>query len=76
MKKIFTAVEVIREKKMNIGTFYLASEANIWWSIVKDPLQGCKLTCAKLFEELRAKLYPMTVQQHKEKKFMGLEHER
>lgn len=52
MEKIFTMVKVPEEKKLNIGTFYLAGEAYIWWSTVKDNLQGPKLACAKFLEEL------------------------
>jgi len=36
MEKIFAVVEVPEEKKVNIGTFYLAGEADIWCSTVKD----------------------------------------
>jgi len=30
IKKIFTVVEVPEGKKVNIGTYYLTSEADIW----------------------------------------------
>ena len=30
MEKIFTMVEALEEKKVNIGTYYLTSEADIW----------------------------------------------
>ena len=36
MENIFTVVEVLDEKKVNIRTFYLSGEADIWWNIVKD----------------------------------------
>ena len=38
MDKIFTMVKVPEEKKVNAGTYYLTSEAEIWWNIVKDKL--------------------------------------
>ena len=38
MDKIFTVVEVPEEMKVNIGTYYLTGEADIWWNIVKDKL--------------------------------------
>ena len=63
IKKIFAVVEVPEEKKVNIGTFYLTSEADIWWSTVKDNLQGPEFMCAKFLQELRAKFYPITIQQ-------------
>ena len=72
MKKIFAGVEVPEEKKVNIGTFYLAGEVDIWWSTMKDKLQGPGLTWAKFLQELRAKFYPITVQRQKEKDFMAL----
>ena len=72
MEKIFAVVEVPKQKKVNIGTVYLAGQANIRWSIVKDKLQGPELTWAKFLQELRAKLYPITVQRQKEKEFMEL----
>jgi len=34
IEKIFVVVEVLKEKKVNIGTFYFAGEADIWWSTV------------------------------------------
>jgi len=36
MEKISTVVEVLQENKVNIGTYYLTSEADIWWNTVKD----------------------------------------
>ena len=36
MEKIFAIVKVPKEKKVNIETFYLAGEADIWCSTVKD----------------------------------------
>jgi len=30
MEKIFAVVEVPKDKNMNIGTFYLTGEADIW----------------------------------------------
>jgi len=44
MEKIFTVVEVSEEKKVNIGTYYLTSEADIWWNVVKDKLLGPEFT--------------------------------
>ena len=35
MEKIFTMVEVLEKKKVNIGTYYLSGEADIWWNTVK-----------------------------------------
>lgn len=72
MEKIFTVVEVPEEKKVNRGAFYLAGEADIWWSTVKNKLQGCEFTWAKFLEKIRAKFYPITVQRQMEKEFMEL----
>jgi len=72
MEKIFTVVEAPEEKKVNLGTFYLTGEVDIWWSTVKDKLQGPELTWTKFLEELRAKFYPITVQRQTEKEFMEL----
>jgi len=69
MEKIFVVVEVPEEKKVNIGTFYLASEADIGWSTMKDKLQGPELMWAKF---LQSNFYPITVEQQKEKEFMEL----
>ena len=35
MEKIFTVVEMPKEKKVNIGTFYLTGEADIWWNTIR-----------------------------------------
>ena len=44
MEKIFAIVEVPENKKVNIGTFYLAGEADIWWNTVKGRWQESELT--------------------------------
>jgi len=72
MEKVFAVVEVPEEKKINIGTFYLAGEVDSWWSTVKGKLQRPELTWEKFLEELRAKFYPITVQRQMEKEFMEL----
>jgi len=61
IEKIFTMVEVPEEKKVNIGTYYLTGEANIWWNIVKGRLVGPEFTLSKFLEDLRAKFYPVVV---------------
>ena len=37
---------------MNIGTFYLTSETDIWWNIVKNRLLGFGFTWTRFVEEL------------------------
>jgi len=72
MEKIFTVVEVLEEKKVDIGTYYLTNEADIWWTTVKDKLVGPEFTLNKFLSELRAKSYPVMVQRQKENEFMEL----
>ena len=72
MEKIFTVVEVPEGKKVNIGTYYLTGEANIWWNTVKDKLVWPEFTWNKFLSELRAKFYPVVIQRQKEKEFMEL----
>ena len=55
MEKIFTVVEVLEEKKVNIGMYYLTGEVDIWWNIVKDKLVGPEFTWSKFLSELREK---------------------
>ena len=38
MEKIFTVVEVLKEKKVKIETYYLTGEADIQWNTIKDKL--------------------------------------
>jgi len=47
IEKIYAIIEVPEERKVNIRTFYLAGEIDIWWSTVKGKLQGPELTWAK-----------------------------
>jgi len=70
MEKIFTMVEVPEEKKVNIGMYYLTSEADIWWNTIKGRLVGPEFIWSKFLEELRAKFYPVVVQRQKDKEFM------
>jgi len=44
MKKIFTVLKVAEKKKVIIGTYYLTTEADIWWNIVRDKLVGSEFT--------------------------------
>ena len=59
MKMIFALVKVPEQEKVNIGTFYLTSEADKWWSTVKDIIWLIEFTQAKFLEELRVKFYPI-----------------
>jgi len=61
MEKIFTVVEVPEEKKVNVGTYYLIGEVDIWWNTVKDKLVGLEFTWNKFLTDLRAKFYPVVV---------------
>jgi len=72
MEKIFTVVEVPEKKKVNIGTYYLTNEADIWWNTVKDKLVGPEFTWNKFLSELMVKFYPVVVQRQKEKEFMEM----
>ena len=40
----FTIIEVPGDKRVNIGTFSITSETNIWWNIVKNRLLGPDFT--------------------------------
>jgi len=65
-------VEVPKGKRVNIGTYYLTGEANIWWNTVKDKVVGPEFTRNKFLSKLREKFYPVVVQRQKEKEFMEL----
>jgi len=56
VEKLFTVTEVLRDERVNIGTFYLTSETlehwNIWWNIVKNRLLGFGFTWSKFVKEL------------------------
>jgi len=41
-----------RDKRVNIETFYLTSETNIWWNTMKNRLLGFGFTWSKFMEEL------------------------
>jgi len=72
MEKIFTVVEVPEEKKVNIKTYYLTGEADIWLNTVKDKRVGPEFTWNKFLSEFREKCYPVVVQGQKEKECMAL----
>jgi len=65
-------VEVLKEKKVNIGTYYLTAEADIWWNTIKGRFVGPEFTYSKFLVELRAKFYTVVVQRQEEKEFMEL----
>ena len=52
MEKIFTVVEVPGDKKVNIGTFYLTGETDIWWNTVKNKLLGPDFTWSRFMERI------------------------
>ena len=72
MEKIFAVVEVPGEKKLNIRTYYVFGEADIWWNIIKGRLIEPEFTWSKFLNELRVKFYLVIVQRQKEKEFMEL----
>ena len=72
MEKSFTLLEVPEEKKLDIRTYYLTSEANIWWNTIKGRLVGPEFTWSKFLQELRVKFCPVMVQRQKEKEFIEL----
>ena len=43
MEKIFAIIKVLKEKRVNIGTFYIIGEADIWWSTMKTGSSGLNL---------------------------------
>jgi len=65
-------VEVPEGKKVNIGTYYLTDEADIWWNTVKDKLVGPEFTLIKFLSELRVKFYRAMIHRQKEKELMEL----
>jgi len=44
MENIFTVVAMLEEKKVNIRTYYLTGEADIWWNTIKDKFIGPEFT--------------------------------
>jgi len=62
MEKVFVVVEVPENKKVNIGTFYLIGEADIWWNTVRYKWQEAELTWVKFIEESGVHFYPVMLQ--------------
>ena len=44
IEKIFIVPEVLEETKVNIRTYYLTGEADIWCNTIKDKLVGSEFT--------------------------------
>jgi len=72
MEKIFVIVEVPENKKVNIGTFYLAGEADIWWNTVKGRWHELELTWAKFTGELRAQFLSNSIAAIKRERVYGI----
>jgi len=72
MENIFAVIEVLKEKKVNIETFYLTEEADIWCSIVKDMLLGPYTLNIVHFKRIVTKFYPIMIQRQNEKEFVKL----
>jgi len=75
MKKIFDVVEVPDNKRINIGTFYLSRTADMWWGTVRTTFQGPGATWTSFTEALRAKFYPMHMQEQKQREYLTLKQE-
>ena len=56
MEEVFTVVEIPGDKRVNIGTFHLTGETDIWWNIVKNRLLGPDFTSSRFLEELTTTL--------------------
>jgi len=52
VEKVFTEREVLGDKRVNIRTFYLTGETNIWWNTVKNRLLEFGFTWSRFMEEL------------------------
>jgi len=57
MEEVFTVIEIPGDKRVNIGTFYLTGETDIWWNIVKNRLLGPNFTLSRFLEELTTTLW-------------------
>ena len=56
MEKVFTVIEIPGDKRVNIGTFHLTDETDIWWNIVKNRFLGHDFTSSRFLEELTTTL--------------------
>ena len=56
MEKVSTVIEIPGDKKVNIATFYLTGETNIWWNTVKNRPLGTDFTWSRIAEELTTPL--------------------
>ena len=72
IEKIFAIIEVPQEKKVNIWTFNLSRDIDIWWGTVKDRLVGPEFTRSKFPGEPGAKFNLVIIQLQKEKEFTKL----
>jgi len=52
MKKVFTVIQILGDKRVNSGIFHLTGETDIWWNIVKNRLLGPDFTSSRFLEEL------------------------
>ena len=59
MEKNFTVLEVQEEKNVNIVTFYLPGEADIYWNTINGRLLGLEFSWNKFLDELKAKFYQL-----------------
>ena len=56
VEKVFTVIEIPGDKRVDIGTFRLTGETDIWWNIVKNRLLGPDFTSSRFVEELTTAL--------------------
>jgi len=66
VEKIFITVEVAKDKKVNIRTFYLTEEVDFWWKTNKDRLLWSYFPRSRFLEELKMS-GSMTVMQYASK---------
>ena len=71
IEKIFVITKVPEEKRVNIGTFYLTEEADIWWNTVRDRFTRPELTWSKFLEKLRVNSSPSRFNAKKRRSFLN-----
>ena len=56
IEKVITVIEIPGDKRVNIAKFYLTSETDIQWNIVKNRLLGPDFTSSRFLRELTTTL--------------------
>ncbi|XP_021721102.1 uncharacterized protein LOC110688368 [Chenopodium quinoa] len=73
MDQLFETLRCPERIKVDFATFYLTSQASLWWKVNKERKNESGFSWTKLQELMRYRFYPLSLRRQKEDEFLHLQ---